>query len=424
MEIARTQRENYLELSVEGRLDGYWAQHVAASVGEVLREGTHAVRLNLSKLSYISSAGIGVLVDLYKQFQAVNGSFAVIEPSRAVQKVLQMVGLAAILMGGETPPAAPPAKEAVRREAGGAVFEIHELAPGAQLTCRVVGHPERLAGAGFSAEDCHALAVTQNRLALGLGAFGEGFDGCRDRCGEFLFVAGCAACQPTDGTNFPDYMLGSGTFVPHLTALYGLCCEGEFATLVRFESVTANDPLPLSLILETCLEISGAQTAGIVMLAESAGLMGATLKRPPVQPGRLFAYPEIRQWLSFSPERSFPHSLALIAGVASNAPGVELQRFVRPLAKRATAVGHFHAAAFGYRPLQKGKVEIKSAVTSLFEAGGLQGVLHLLADDREIAREIAGGGESEVLRGACWVSPVVSQVVSPARAVSREGVAA
>jgi anti-anti-sigma factor len=421
MEIARIQRENYLELSVEGRMDGYWAQHVATSVGEVLREGTHAVRINLSKTAYISSAGIGVLVDLYKQFQAVNGSFVVIEPSRAVERILQMVGLAPMLTGGGAPLATPAApKEFVRREQGGMVLEIHELAPGAQLTCRVVGRPERLAGAGFSAEDCHALAVTPQVLALGLGAFGEGFDGCRDRCGEFLCVAGGAACQPTDGTNFPDYMLASGTFVPHLTALYGLCCEGEFSTLVRFESVTANDPLALSLILQACLEISGAQTAGIVMLAESAGLMGATLKRPPVQPGRLFAYPEIRQWLSFSPERSFRHSLALIAGVASSAPPAELRPLVRPLAGPATAAGHFHAAAFGYRPLQKGKVEIQSTVTSLFAAGGLQGVVHLLADDREIvreiAREMAGGGESEVLRGACWVSPVSE--------VSRQEVAA
>jgi anti-anti-sigma factor len=404
MEILRTQREDCLELSVEGRLDGYWAQHLATSVGEVMRQGTHAVQLNLSKTAYISSAGVGVLVDLYKQFRAVNGSFVVTEPSRAVQNILRMVGLAAMLAGTETAPApaAPVEKEAERREAGGAVFEIHDLAPNAHLDCRVMGHPERLATAGFSADDCHPLAVNPDRLSLGLGAFGEGFDACRDRFGEFLSVAGSAACQPTDGTNFPDYMLGSGSFVPNLTALYGLCCDGEFAKLVRFESLTGNDPVPLSLIAETCREISGAETAAIVMLAESAGLMGATLKRPPVQAAQLFAYPEIRQWLSFSPERYFPHALALIAGVVSSAAPDDLKPFVRALASRTGAVGHFHAATFGYRPLQKGKLDMKSSVRALFDAGGLQAVLHLLSDDREIA----GGGESELLRGACWVGPV------------------
>jgi anti-anti-sigma factor len=402
VDIVRTQREDCLELAIEGRLDGYWAQHLATSVGDVMRQGTHAVRLNLSKTAYISSAGIGVLVDLYKQFQAVNGSFVVTEPSRAVQTVLKMVGLAAMLAGTDVAPVAASMHTVERREAAGAVFEIHELAPGAQLTCRVMGHPERLAGAGFAAEDCQSIAVEEDRLLLGLGAFGEGFDGCRDRFGEYLAVAGAAACQPTDGTNFPDYMIGSGSFVPALSSLYGVSCEGSFAKLVRFESASGTDPLPLSAILETCLEISGAQTAGVVVLAESAGLMGAMLKRPPVHAGEFFAYPDIRQWLSFSPERCFPHALVLIAGVVSSAAPDVLRPFVRPLASRAKASGHFHAAAFGYRPLQKGLVEMKSTIRGLFDAGGLQGVLHLLADDREAA----GGGESELLRGACWVSPV------------------
>jgi hypothetical protein len=51
-------------------------------------------------------------------------------------------------------------------------------------------------------------------------------------------------------------------------------------------------------------------------------------------------------------------------------------------------------------------------VRTLFEGGGLQGVLHLLRDDREIA----GAGESEFLRGACWVAPIGE--------ITAEGVAA
>jgi ABC-type transporter Mla MlaB component len=362
-----------------------------------MRQGTHAVRLNLSKTAYISSAGIGVLVDLYKQFNAVNGSFVVTEPSRQVQSVLTMVGLAEMLLAGEAKPAvtAPmPSVELIRK--AGAVFEIHPLAGGAKLSCRVMGHPERLGSGIFAVEDCTDVAVSEEHLALGLGAFGEGFDGCHERCGEFLAVAGAAACQPTDGTNYPDYMIGKGGFVPHLTALYGLSCEGAFDKLARFEST---EPLPFSTIAAACLEISRATSAGVVVLAESAGLMGAVLKRPPVTQRKLFAYPEIRQWLSFSPERCFPHSLALIAGVVTREAEAELRPFVRPIGHQVS--GHFHAAAFGYRPMQKGRIEMKTTVRELFDTGGLQGVLHLLADDRE-----SGGGESELLRGACWVSPI------------------
>jgi hypothetical protein len=40
-------------------------------------------------------------------------------------------------------------------------------------------------------------------------------------------------------------------------------------------------------------------------------------------------------------------------------------------------------------------------VTTLFQDEELQGVLHLLPDDRG-----AGGRESEFVRGACWIGPV------------------
>jgi anti-anti-sigma factor len=395
VEITRIDRGSYLELNIEGRLDGYWAQHLATTVGDVMRQGRHAVRLNLAKTAYISSAGIGVLVDLYKQFQSVSGSFVVAEPSRAVLGLLKMVGLSAMLVGEDAPMETVRTTTVELLKIGDAVFEIHNVARSRGLACRVMGHPERLAAGSFQAEDCTGVSAPDDRLIIGLGAFGEGFDGCRERFGEFLAASGAAACQPTDGTNFPDYMITSGEFVPHVTALYGISCEGVFGKLVRFESP---EPLPFSTIAGACLEIAHAETAGVVVLAESAGLMGAMLKRPPVTAGKLFAYPEIRRWISFSPERCFPHALALIAGVATQSPPDELRPFVRPIGGRMS--GHFHAAAFAYRPLQKGQIEMKPAIRGLFEGGGLQGVLHLLADDR------GHGGESELMRGACWISPI------------------
>jgi anti-anti-sigma factor len=413
MEIVRRQQEGYLEVVFEGRLDGYWAEHLSTAVGEAMHEGKHAVRVNLAKASYISSAGIGVLVQLYHQFTAVNGTFAITEPSAAVKKVLDLVGVGSFLTGAATvaqaaAPKSGPAAAAVapepaveRREIGGTAFEIHRLKDSAELVCRVVGDPSGLGKASFTASHCRSISVTENRFALGLGAFGDDFEQSRDRFGEFLAVSGAAACQPTDGTNVPDYMTSSGSFVPKVSTLYGVYCEGAYSKLVRFESA-AGSPATFSSVIDACLESAGTKTAGFVMVAESAGLMGAALKKPPVSGGGLFQFPEIRKWLNFSPERCHTRALIVIVGVATVDPPMALEPLVRPLAKRTKTAGHFHAAAFGYRPLQKGKLDLRNTIRGVFDAGGLQGVLHLLADDREIA----GGGESELLRGACWVGPV------------------
>ena len=73
MEIVRRPQAEGLELVVEGRLDGYWAQHLSAAIDDVLREGIHQVRLNLAAVSYISSAGIRVLLGTHQQFTALGG---------------------------------------------------------------------------------------------------------------------------------------------------------------------------------------------------------------------------------------------------------------------------------------------------------------------------------------------------------------
>jgi hypothetical protein len=72
------------------------------------------------------------------------------------------------------------------------------------------------------------------------------------------------------------------------------------------------------------------------------------------------------------------------------------------MGSKASPVGHFHAAAFSYRPLKKGDLDLKATVSTLFETETLQGVLHLLAD----ARKSAGAQQSEFVRGACWIAAV------------------
>jgi anti-anti-sigma factor len=411
MEITEQASDAGLELRVKGRLDSYWADPLARRLDEVIREGTHQITLNLSEVAYLSSAGIRVLVKFYKQLQGIQGSFTVSNPSEPVKTVLELAGLGTLLLAEATPPtAASPTQQKVRQlERGNATFEIFEYAPGASLTCRAIGDPELLLGCRFGEEHCQTLSFPDTKFAVGLGAFGNDFADCRSRFGEFLAVAGAAAYLPTDGTNVPDYLVTAGTFVPTLQILYCLACEGQFAQLVRFEAKKEPHTVTLAELVEACLEIAGTEVAGMVMVAESAGLMGAALRRSPaLQASEVapFVHPQIREWLSFTAERAYSRALALVVGVASRADRQELASLVRPLGKRPWPAGHFHTAAFSYRPLQKGELDVKTTVTTLFEAETLQGVLHLLSDDRDVV----GAGQSEFVRGACWMGPIAEVV--------------
>jgi anti-anti-sigma factor len=409
MEIVTQQVGDALEVRAKGRIDNYWTEHLHKNLDEFIRGGAHVIRLNLSEIVYLSSAGVGMLVLVFRQLKDIGGMLIIANPSDRVKQVLDLCGLTPILLNVQAPVAAESRKAEVRRfSSPTASFEIIEYGATEPLKMELIGNPEPLQSCSFEAKDCRTIKFPAATFGLGLGAFGHSFEDSQSRFGEFLAVGGSAAYLPTDGTNVPDYMVSSGDLVPEVNVLYGLRCEGGFTHLLRFEAVAAESPVVLSHLVSTALEAADAQSAGIVMVAESAGLVGAALRRSPAMAaaanGSPFQYPAVRTWLSFSTERLHSRSLALISGFATHKPTGPMASMLRKIGDEGSPTGHFHAAAFSYRPLKKGEIDLQATVSTLFETETLQGVLHLLTDDRQ-----AGPQQSEFVRGACWISAMTEK---------------
>ena len=402
MEIATQQNGDVLDVKIKGRLDNYWTEHLRQNLEEMVRGGAHGIRLNLSEISFLSSAGVGLLVQCHTQLKAIGGSFVVSNPSERVKKVLELCKLTPLLLAEARPVSTVHKLEVRRFSSPTGSFEVTECSSGGTMVCQRIGDPSLLTGCRFSELDCRTLVFPPTVFGLGLGAFGEGFDDAQARFGEFLAVGGAAAYLPTDGTNVPDFMVATGELVPELNVLYGLSCQAEFTHLMRFETSGLETPISLAEVVRAAFEVVSAPTIGLVILAESAGLVGAALRRSPaaaaVSKNAPFQYPEIRSWLSFSAERLYTRSLALVSGVAAQSECPSLDAFLRPLSNGGL-IGHFHAAAFSYRPLKKGMLDLTTMVQELFETETLQGVLHLLTD----GRAAAGAHQSEFVRGACWI---------------------
>jgi anti-anti-sigma factor len=406
MEITRLVLAERLELAVEGRLDGYWADHLDAALADAVRAGYHQIHVDCSSVTFISSAGIGVLAKHYKDLTQIGGAFVVVNPSKPVAAVLRITRLADLLMtpGGAVAPV--PAEAPSRRvERDGFAFDVFGLDAGAQLTCRAIGNAAPLATASFNETDSASLQSLSPTFAIGVGAFGDSFDDCRPRFGELLSVAGATTYQPADGTNVADYLLSEGPLGPDIRVLYCLACEGGFSHLIRFEALHDESSLGLTRLLEMCLDQIGAPSMGVVVVAETAGLVGAALRRSPAQPvegGAFFAHPGVQARLTFTAERAYSRSVALAAGVVTRDGSAGDGSQLRPMGD--TLNGHVHAAAFRFRPLRKGRIDLAETVKSLFEPERLLGVLHLLNDNRSGA----GAGDSEIIRGACWLAPLES----------------
>jgi anti-sigma B factor antagonist len=403
MDITRHTRDGRLLLAVSGRIDGYWADHLNTVVSDAVRQGYRRIRVDCANVTFLSSAGIGVLVQCHKQLTGISGAFHVTNPSKPVLTLLDMTRLTDILVD-RTASEESPAETGVHRRSivrDGLHARVHDFEDAAPLVCRAIGDAPGAEGRTATTA-CSNLGEIAPAVAIGVGAFGAGFDDCRSRFGEWLAVGGAAVYQPGDGTNVADYLVAHGPLGGDVQLLHGLVCEGGFRQLITFETMSIETPIGLSTLIRLALDESGATAAAIVMVAEASGLVGAAIRRSPVATTvdrHYLAFPQVRANLSFTAEPAYVQSVALIGGVVSREGGADHPQ-LRPVG--GGAMGHLHAAAFRFHAVKKGYLDLAPTVASLFDDQRLLGVLHLLHDDRGAA----GAGESTFIRGACWVGPL------------------
>src|SRR4029453_7002884 len=134
--------------------------------------------------------------------------------------------------------------------------------------------------------------------------------------------------------------------------------------------------------VEAALENLQTTAAGFVILAESASVVGATLRQSPILAANQspWSFPGVRDWLSFTTERTDERNVVFIVGFAERTPASESAAFLRGVGPGTSAQGHFHAAVFPYRPLPKGDLNLKESVADLVGTESAQAVLHLLSD--------------------------------------------
>lgn len=437
MEITHQIHEGHATLVLAGRFDATWSESVAAVLSECVRAGAHVVRLDLAEVVFLSSAGLRVLLGSYRELSGIGGSLAVTRASEPVHTVLRMSGLSALLQlqAAEAPAATTLPAASVREfEFAGARVEQFDLEldldRGATMRLRPVGNPVAILeqGRAKSAKP-ERLSFPKSAFGLGVAAFGrEADDDSLGRFGEFLAIGGAAICHADVDGALPDWVLAEGEMFAEAEMLWGLAGEGGFATQLRFEAAESETGvLRASEAMNLALDAAGCDAVAVVMVAETAQLVGAALRaledrhgdgatRPTSenkhgaalrslesQPGAsVFAFPEIRSRLLFTAESAWTNSLALVVGVVARKAPLAVAPLLRPVVQDGSLLGHLHAAVFPYRPVRKGLLDLDTTVAHLFEDHSVRALLHLVND----WREPVGAGESAFTRGVLWVAPL------------------
>ncbi len=387
MRIVQEHDGETVVLSLEGRLDREWAEHLARRLALLLQGGVRSLVVSCAGVEYIGTHGVRVLRDAREEFTLLRGRFHVRDIAPAVREFL-------VASGWNDVEAPAGASGGISRASAWYARSSWDMASAVQA---VVLDPVASAECHVLTEPC-PITIDAASFALGVGMQGGVMAGLAERAGEFIGAAGCAASFAA-GSRLPDYFIAApGQGVPVILGR-GFWCTGAFARMLRFAGATGTGSLGLSDLARIALDGSGTGTVGLVVVAESADLCGVRIRKSPYPGPVQFAFPDSREWLSFTPDRAPDLSTVLLVGIVSRDPGAHLEPLLRPLGHGL--LGHFHAAVFSYAPVPQRTVEPRVMIQALLEQQELRDVLHLIRDDRAGVER-----ESALVRGIAWVAPV------------------
>ncbi len=92
------QRDGTMLVKLQGELDHHSAEQVRRGIDEALRrQRVSRLVLDMGGLTFMDSAGVGVIIGRYRQLKARGGRMYVANPSPRVDKILRLCGLYTIV---------------------------------------------------------------------------------------------------------------------------------------------------------------------------------------------------------------------------------------------------------------------------------------------------------------------------------------
>ena len=97
MDVATERQNDVLSVLVSGRIDGSNAAAFEETIRTVIEDGDRAVIMDLEKLSYISSAGLRVLLMIAKNLSARDAKLVLCAMSDQIREVMEISGFDKII---------------------------------------------------------------------------------------------------------------------------------------------------------------------------------------------------------------------------------------------------------------------------------------------------------------------------------------
>jgi|694.fasta_scaffold131104_3 anti-anti-sigma factor len=390
---------------IEGRLDGFGAK----GASEAFAAGNPSRRLVLdcAEMSYLSSAGVRVMLGLHKQAAASGGAVALARVQPFCASVLEMSGLTGMI------PVFASVDEAVVElrehegkgataegcETGAGKFVFHPVGNGAG-TIDILGDIGYVLDCALTEELVAGKPFFETEYSLGLGALGGQPDDYLPVMGEAVMLAGTMVWLPTDGNDTPDYMTprkASTTVV--LRTGFNASLRGGFNEFAEF-TATPGKPADIREIYRALFDLAKMRrpdfrgVIGLAMRAEIHEAFGAGITKSPLLVNRpvngkpITDASNFGEWFESDATPRHQGTTALICGagedLTADLSGIDQERlrrmfYVNPANKGTlTEVLHNHAVFFREAPPPVGTRDMDVEMRRVVDGGEFVDMRHLL----------------------------------------------
>jgi anti-anti-sigma factor len=399
-----------------GRLDGFGAKEAESMVlGEKI---TTPLVLDCAELSYLSSAGVRLLLMVQKAAAASGSVFVLAGLQPYCASVLEMSGLSGMIpvyaSAADAVRALHAGSESVesgeRRETEVGTFAFHTVGSTAG-TIDILGDIANVIECAITPELVAGKSFFETEYSLGLGALGGAPEDYLPVMGEAMMAAGTMVWLPTDGNDTPDYLIprkASTSVVLHTG--FNASLRGGFNEFVEFTAAPGR-PATVREIYRALFDLAKVRrpdyrgVLGLAMRAEIHEAFGAGITKSPLLANRpangkmITDASNYDEWFESDKTPRNQGTTALICGAGEDLTAdlsrIDQERlrrmfYINPANKGAqNEVLHNHAVFFRNAPAPGGTRDMDVEMRRVVEDGEFVDMRHLLDQTTIVSALIA-----------------------------------
>ncbi len=424
MEFNLHKQDQTLIIDLQGRLSGFESGELQKFVESGIDQETLCIIFDMTKVDYLSSAGLRILLAFYKSLKKIGGTIALVGLQPYCQNVLDMAGFTAAFpifdtLGTALNFGADVINEKYCREHWSELESFNvdsgtlKFLPGSndKGAIEVMGDVKNVLYSRITESHLCSKLFSKTEYSIGLGGLGDRVEDYLPIMGEMMTIGGTMVWLPTDGYDTPDFLIPhADTGQVTLRTGFNVSLSGSFNELAWFES-TIEGGTSISTLYHELFRLSKQRRAdykgvlGLAMVAQMDAVFGSGIKKSPLlkwapADGEMVTHPSHSpSWFDFDEVPRHSGVTGLLCGIGADLTA-DLSQYDQDQLNSVfylnpANVGghdemlHNHAVVFTELPLEAPVVNLEQEIKRVIEAGEFLDMRHLL-DSSRIRRACVG----------------------------------